>query len=433
MVVVFSKADAPRIWKELIARLGVLLCLCILFSNSNALATGDNGLLIGSGRLHPYIQTEAHYVLNPHRIPPGKTSTQGPLFVLKPGTDFIQPSNTFQLKFNGYAELRYYAIDLMSDLPLLAGSAKLDLSLNKESTLPIIFSAGFRRTDNPASQAVSYSLTNDLAQLSMDGTWKPDGGALSVRLRLPLDYLTFGAGGAESNRLQAYKSAFGSLDHLNISPILRIAWKFFPKTAVVFDAFGTYTHYTESTSKSTDMDFGGVSLGVMGAITPKISTIIKAGWAQPILASQFSTDAQTFVGQLDVGYIASQMMEFTVGMGREAKASPLYNYHKDYYGKAGILLKLGTQLVVDVDFEFRFIEFGSPSDQASNFKPRSDVVAKPLAVVSYIVKDWLTLSLHNRFEYRDTGEYSAIGNPDLPPVNGSYVFYDAFFRIDARY
>jgi hypothetical protein len=96
---------------------------------------------------------------------------------------------------------------------------------------------------------------------------------------------------------------------------------------------------------------------------------------------------------------------------------------------------VGTRITLDFDFEARTLEYGTPSinpgDLIFGLDDRYDIFIKPSLVVSYLATRWLTLSLHNSYEFRDTGAFRV--KVDNRMVTGGYNYFDSFFRLSFRY
>jgi len=408
-----------------------LFFLCVLFTtsplNAGTHPPGDDGLLVGSGRLHAFVEAESHYVYNPHRASLDAAAdireTKGPMLAIRPGLNYKALSSIVEIQLQSLADLRYYTADyLAGNNNFFGNDTRLGLLLNKDSTLPLRISAGYLRSDVPANQTISRSLLNRTLSLGLDGEWKPGGGAFTVRFKAPASKISYDA---EEN------ANHEKLNNLRVQPSLRVAWKFFPKTAFTLDLFSDLTQYEEG-SYSKDIDFFGGSLGLTGAITSRISAVIRAGFSTPILASDLASSASGFVGLFELGYKLSNALSVSLATGREMRATPLFNYHKDIFGSLAASLNIGSQVNINLNFEARTLTFGTPTtSETTGFAGRNDLAVKPNLIISYFANNWLTISLHNRYEYRDTGDFTI--SMLSGEATGSYNYYDTFLRISARY
>jgi len=399
------------------------------FAQNNTAPEGDNGIKIGSGRLHPFVEADTHYIYNPHRIPreaeTALQDTAGSVFGVRPGLNYMLPSASMEIDLQALADLRYFSNSHLPENLLIGSDTQLSVLFHKESTLPIKITTRFVRTDTPANQATTVSLMSDALHFDVHGRWKPGGGAFALDFRAPIAKTSYDARSG---------TRYDRLNNLNISPAVRLSWKLLPKTALLLDAVSNLTRYSDHTY-STDIDFVTGYLGLAGAITSRISTVIKAGWTEPFFATQFMKETKGFVGQFTLGYKVSDTLDVTLGGGQEVKSTPLFNYHKDVYGNLGALLRVGTRITLDFDFEARTLEYGTPSVNPGSLifglDDRNDIFIKPSLVVSYLATRWLTLSLHNSYEFRDTGAFRI--KVDNRMVTGGYNYFDSLFRLSFRY
>ena len=398
---------------------------------SATLPPGQDGLRIGSGRVHGFVEGETHYVYNPHRTSTNAfedlRGTQGTMFSLRPGVNYLARSSTLEIHFQGHGDLRHYTAPyLAGHQNFFGGDARLSLHLNKESSLPIRITTRALRSDVPANQGISRSLTNQILSLELDGHWKPGGGALTVQFRAPV---------AKHSYDDTENENHSKLNNLKVQPSLQVAWRKFPKTAFTLRVFSDFTKYDPG-AYSENIDFLGGQVGLTGAVTSRISAILRGGWTTPILATDLQESASGFAGLFELGYKLSNALTISLGGGREIRAAPLFNYHKDIFGSLKANLNVGTQVNIDFGFEARRLDYGTPSpDKISTllttFQPRNDYSLKPSLIISYFINDWLTLSLHNRYEYRNTGDFTV--PMYMGEATGSYNYYDAFLRVGARY
>ena len=420
----------PRSCQRILCLLVIaLFCSTSIAFAQNTSPEGDNGLKIGSGRLHPFVEADTHYIYNPHRIPreaeTALEDTAGSVFGVRPGADYILPSAFTEIELQALADLRYFSNSHLPDNLLIGSDTRLSVLFNKESTLPIKITTRFLRTDKPANQVTTVSLMSNAFHFDVHGKWKPGGGAFTLDFRAPVVQTSYDAKST---------TRYDRLNNLNMRPAVRLSWKLLPKTALILDAVSNLIRYSDHTY-STDIDFVTGYLGLAGAITPRVSTLIKAGWTEPLYATQFMKETKGFVGQFTLGYKISDTLDVTLGGGQEVKPTPLFNYHKDVYTNLGVLLRMGTGITLDFDFEARTLDYGTPSvdpgDLIFGLDERNDTFIKPSLVISYLATRWLTVSLHNSYEFRDTGAFRI--NIDNRMVTGGYNYFDSFLRLSFRY
>jgi hypothetical protein len=403
-----------RVWL-FISALGVLI--------PGAEATGQglpadaNGFKLGDGRLHPYFQLDTRFVTNPTYQADGGGSDL--VLVARPGLDLILPSDTLDFKLNGDVEWRQFlgigSVDT-SRLSTLMGQAGLDATLNKKGAVVIRLHEKFVRSTDSGSQSVPGRLlriTNDVG-LGLD--LRPGGGAL---LFSP-DY-SFVFERYDRDQGSASGPSVADLDNMRHIPKLRVSWKFLPKTAVFLEAEGHLARYIESVN--VDANILLVQLGAAGSVTQRIALLLKAGYGNTFMAG--NDNFNSFVGQLEFNYLFSETMRFRVGALRTVQPTTLFQFFDMVRGYVGYTQAFGGRLQLDLNVAYNYLDFApalsGPTDNRIDSNITGDVT------LSYQALEWLTVSLSDRLDFRDSSYTDQMGSQD------DYSTNDVFLRLSARY
>lgn len=263
------------------------------------------GFLAGDWELHPGLGAEFGYDSNYFRRAPSEDpvgslrirvspsfaiSTLGPQ---RRGEDAPPPDVEFRAELTG-AYNEFIPVsgsdagqDKMADQRNIAGDLDLSLGIMPERTWSGRVHAGIGRTMMPSNEgdtAVSYNRIRPNAGAEL--IWRPGSGMLDWRLGYEFYGTFFEAGDfSELNRLDNYI-------------ITRGRWRFFPRTALMYDMKAGFLIYPDQSAKTNSYPLR-TRLGLNGLITPSFAVLALAGWG----ASFYSGDQNDFdsvLGQLEL-------------------------------------------------------------------------------------------------------------------------------------
>ena len=98
--------------KKQLKSLGVALTILAAASSVNtntawASAAGDNGILVGDARLHPFLDFHSNFVSNPSRVG-SDSSTSDLALTVRPGFNLALNGNDTELFLTGAGEYKHY-------------------------------------------------------------------------------------------------------------------------------------------------------------------------------------------------------------------------------------------------------------------------------------------------------------------------------------
>ncbi len=369
----------------------------------SARAGPGDGLKVGDGRLHPLLELEQHYIDNPAYALP--KDARRDLYLLGRGGFALEaPSPRLDLELKSALSWQEYLGvygDSTEDLSDWGGELRLNATLNKDSAFVLRLSQDLVRQANPtpveadpASGVEEPMLTTQPRTVSTSKVGfdvKPGGGAL---------ILTGGYGAF----VDWSSAGSRTLRHM---PELRATWKFLPKTAVTLQTSGTIAQYPFG-----DRFPGGVSnpttssyqtyLGLIGDLTPRISVVLKAGYA---LVLEESGPLSDMVGQAEASYNVSPSQSFKLGYLRLYEPASLYGYFGLNRGYARYDHQMFGTTQLAIETSYNDYDFGPAlvaEDGSGNRIPRHrrDALLIIDGSLTHNFSTWLFAGVSNRYERR---------------------------------
>ncbi|MDY0000349.1 MAG: hypothetical protein RBU30_03545 [Polyangia bacterium] len=222
-------------------------------------ADRTQGLRFGQSVFHAGLALELGWDSNPLYASNKDTSSaylrltpQLSLGTKKTGEDklpFVVYNLSLGLDYVGY--LQELSSSSSKDRHMVGATAGAGLEFNPQGILRFALMETFTRTNEPRA-GVDYGYNRDYNVLGFDMTWNPGKGFIDVLLgyRFILDFFEDPSGDTSANEL----AAFNAMRH---EVKLKVAWRFFPKTAFWAQIDTGYLDYMR--------DFNEVSLGTMAA------------------------------------------------------------------------------------------------------------------------------------------------------------------------
>jgi hypothetical protein len=208
-------------------------------------------------------------------------------------------------------------------------------------------------------------------------------------------------------------------------------WKFFPKTALMFDAhFSPTTFYGAGTTHPSSFPIR-VRGGINGLLTTRLTLLAMVGYGAAFY-DRFD-DFDSVIGQLELGYIIGPTANVKLGYSRDFYDSFLSNYYVEdrfyleYSQMIGGRVLLGVRGGVGLFSYATWFDtgVGTPSDPT-----RNDLRATASLFGEYRATDWLGINLSIDYQGNFTDwTYSAGAGVDhgdyskLQAYGGVRVFY----------
>lgn len=220
---------------------------------------------------------------------------------------------------------------------------------------------GIGRSVAPTNEAdVSASFNRILPRGGAELIFAPGGGLLDWRLGYGIAATIFEA------------DAFGNLDNLQHTGTLRGRWRFYPRTALVYDGSVGFQDYVDGSGKGNSMPVR-TRLGVNGLVTPSFGVLAMVGWGASFYESTPTNPAQDFdsvIGQAEVkwyldpsdGSSTSSGSALTLGFTRDFADSYIGTHFVRNRGYMQFSYLFGGSFLLMADAGIAALQFpGNPS------------------------------------------------------------------------
>lgn len=358
------------------------------------------GVGLGSSLvLHPGIGIEAGYDSNVFYSSPdeGEVFSAGRLRVtphldlstrppqrLENGTGTpSMPNNTFRLGLAGTYQEYLSSEEAVSGQRNFGVDANLRAELNKRHAFGFVIADAFARTTEPTNEAVLATFNRIYNRADASLKYAPGGRTLEFGLGYGF-FINF----YEDTR---WRAAGNFLGH-DIYATTR--WKFFPKTALLFDAHVSPTSYYDADAVHSSSFPIRVRAGVNGLLTTRVSVMAMVGYGAGFYTS--GDDFDSVIGQVEVSYLIGPVARVQLGYSRDFVDSIFSNYYlqdrvyleykqmisgRVLLGVRGGLARLGYATLIDEGA-------GTASDA-----DRVDVRVEAALFGEYRANDWLGVNL----------------------------------------
>ncbi len=416
----------------------LLLGAALLLHAGTAAASSENGIKIGEGRAHPFLELESRWDSNVFYASP--VAPRGDLILhVRPGFTFSIPGQNAAVDFDALADLSMYSgvnngsgLENPSDLNRVYANANLAVGLNRGGQVGLEVSDSFRRGDQTPSLSLAAAAVNNYNDLKLDVPLRPGGGALAVDLGGQWLLETFepfvsgiycqGAPSCDSANL----SRFG---YSQLTGRGEARWKFLPRTATVLEASYTARIPNDTT---VALRVGGVKAqaGLAGLVTPHVAVTLKAGYGDTFrsagvpygtwLANVEGEYVLQDVGNLRVGY------QHTYAFDTGARAFGLYGLHRLY---ADGKLRVGRRFNAKLLAEYGRLGY-LPELQAQQVGESASILRFVPGVEMQVVR-WAIAEVGYALTTRWSTIKDAAGDPLIPAFD--YTKHEIWLKLSASY
>ena len=289
----------------------------------------------------------------------------------------------------------------------------------------------FTRIEDTPYTAGEAPYTRDNNIASVQGSWAPGGGRITATLRYTNTIDIF-----EDNDLKFANSLTHQL-------MLDASWKWLPKTAIFLQATQGYVTYLEPQPLVAD---GGkvssyplhVLVGLRGLITPRISALVAAGYANGFYSSGATTN-----GLLGSSYLQAQatftptvLSRIVVGYLHDFVNSVISNYYNDDSVYASWVQQLGGRVALDLSGRYSHKDFqGFVVNNGADMPvvtPRHDNSFTVGATLDYFVRNWIYAGIGYSV-ITNSSDYTLMPVTSGPTSSTDYVKQQVFARLGVTY
>lgn len=419
------KAAHFRLWGGLLVA-ALSLVPGMALSQQQALAAGGNGIKIGEGRVHPYLDLELRFDSAAGFFVQGTTlsnNLQPELIAhFRPGLRLDLPSDFVALDAAGDVDYLYYTGLLTPSSTAasrLEGAADINADFNRKGTVGFFIGDQLLRSDRTHNVALGVGVLSFFNEVRAGVPIRPGGGALEVTPKAAFTLEFFDPisnvpiPGCTATDVTCTPSAVRAMNYLNLRPALEARWKFLPKTAIVFESSFDARSYPNPAG-NPPADLLKATLGISGLLTPRISVVAKVGWGYDFAG----TGANTFLAHLEGTYILNEASSFKAGYLRNLEPVPSYGTYGDDRGYIEGRMLINGRLNLRGTAAFDYISFYGNSN-------RNDTVFGLELAPEYQIFPWLLAS----GGYLLTTHYSNLS----AAASNNYTRNEAFVRVTFAY
>lgn len=358
-----------------------------------------NGLKVGEGRVHPYFDLVQSYdsAAGYFSVGQGRTPTlSGELVThFRPGfrLELANPNTLVDLSGNvDYVLYTGLVTPGSQSASRLQGEANIGAAFNKSGPVEVQLSDRLIRSDrthNPSVAVGALSLFNE-AKLALP--IRPGGGALEISPSATFSFELFDTFSAQlppgcpASSPGCDPQALAANNYTNLGAGLEGRWRFLPKTALVLGASYDWRGYSGGQAQLLR-----ATAGLAGLLSPKVTTVLRAGYSQ-----DFAGGAATVVGQAEVGYLMSETASLRLGYLRTLNPVAIYGVFGDDRGYLDSRFLLGGKLTLLASAAFDFLTYYSKTN------PRSESGLTLNLGPEYQFKPWLIGGLGYTFMNRNS-------------------------------
>ncbi len=343
-----------------IATLGVCLVAGSAHAQMSTVSTkGDNGIKVGSGRLHPLFGFETRYDsfvgLSETAVSPTDAASDLILHI-KPGLELVIPSDTveigarFLLDYNAYTGATE---SWTSDLSKTRAAFDFNALINPKGDAKVGLVERFARSDLNTNLALPVLTISDRNDAGLHVELTPGGGALLIKPSYVNTYEHFEARDGDAG------SQVTRFDYMQHTAGLTLGYKLQPKTALLLDTSLAIRNFERGASQDFDTSNLRVMAGFAGMVAPRITILAKAGYGKQFESTALEGEGfASFIGQAEIGYLYSEDTQVKLGYARSFEPTPSAGLH---YSDDRIYLdartRMGQKLLLNAGISYDQLEF----------------------------------------------------------------------------
>lgn len=255
--------------------------------------------------------------------------------------------------------------------------ANVRVDINPQRPIGADIYVDYERVGEPSNQdafgtgeATQGSFDRDSVRGGLGATWRPGGGSFEWRLGYEALYNYF------------EDEDFQFDNNLQHTVVMRGRWRFFPRTALLYDGSYRFIRYTsDSANVPRDGDIVRARVGLNGLVTPRISLLGLVGWTSSFYDGQ-GDDADTIVAQAEAKYFviapnstetaSTGLSTIALGFTREISNSYLSSFYTRSRGYLNASYFLGGVFVASAELGYGLISFPNGEEYLSLDQQRLD-------------------------------------------------------------
>jgi hypothetical protein len=393
-----------------------------------------NGIRFGPGRLHPYLDLELRYDSAAGYFPSDPANPNSPvelkpelLMHIRPGFryDSQGPENSFGL--NAYYDYVWYTGILTAGSSAASRSeagADLHGEFNKEGAVEFDVGDTFARSATPRDIGLGIATISLYNQLRVAVPIHPGGHAFTVKPHGEYAVEFFSGYSGVPPSLGNCNIDLGcaqdpsDYDYQQYSGGVDLHWKFLPQTAALLEtSYEGRSYFHPERAPAPPGSMLKILPGLAGLVTPKLSVVLKAGWAQG-----FSGAASTFIGRAEATYSPNEGSPITLGVLRDVNPVVGAASATDFRAYLNMRTFLIGRLGLHLNFSYDLVSFTAGSATGRGGKDQLFTIDLG---PEYQVARWLIVSAGYVFSSRSSDATNTL------PLN--YSRNEAYIRFTFTY
>ena len=185
-------------------------------------------------------------------------------------------------------------------------------------------------------------------------------------------------------------------------------WKFFPKTAVVFDLHVTPTNYYDAASTHPSSIPIRARAGLNGLLTQRVALLAMVGYGAGFYT--VGDDFDSIIGQLELGYLIGPLSRLKLGYLRDFQDSIFANYYIQDRGYLEFNQMISGRFLLGIRGGVARLGYSAVTTAGASDSNRVDVRADAGLFGEYRAKDWLGINVS--LEYQGNFSDWSFTDPD---------------------
>jgi hypothetical protein len=389
----------------------------------DASTVGGNGIKVGQGRVHPYVDEEMHFdsaagYFGQSGVISNQLSPEAIAHV-RPGLRLNIPTPSLLIDASGFVDWVQYTGILTPGSQVasrLEAGADFSASYNAQGAVELRVADHFQRSDRTTNVVLGVGIISLYNELKTSLAIHPGGGALEITPELAwafelFDPLAYQAS-TSCTQLTCDPTQVRGMNYQHLAFGLDGRWKFLPKTALVVEADFAWRRYA-SVVHPAGLLFRSMA-GMAGLVTSKLSVVAKAGWGQDFGLSQ----GRSFISHLEAAYRINEASSLRAGYLRSLELVPTFGAYTDNRWYADARWMVNGNLTLHGMFALDDISFHSGSG-------RSDRQLTFDVGPEYRFNRWIYGALSYFISSRFSNDSTALGT--------NYVRHEGLFRLTVTY
>ena len=419
----------------LLALLVCALALPAFAQQATSDALAANGIKIGEGRLHPYLDIEGR-VDSQAIIDPTSTATSVRylpelVFNFRGGLKFDLTTPSTLFNFNGNAGASWYTGAFTGGASTRASYFSTDVGLagafNRDGALEFQLGDQLYRGNRAQSPDVVVGAISLRNSAYVAAPIHPGGKGIEITPKVGWGVEFFSPQTACPPSLPNCQTVLTELNSNDLNFNVNAKWRFLPKTALAVDLdFGWRAYFNNAAAPQAFLLRG--LAGLSGLITSKISLVLMAGGG-----GDFRSTVATFIITGEFGWNPVENLRLRLGYIRTLQPVASTGIYGDDRPYLGANLTFFRRLSINVGGSFDWLTFYGAPVAGALVVNRSDYVVSLDVSPSVIITSWFNIGASYLLSVRGNAYVNTGAGASLPAGYTPYTRHEGVLRLTFQY